>query len=547
MRLRPYQESARDSAWTIAQQRPAAVVLATGLGKSHVIEGVARRGWEERGRKPALLLAHTKPLLDQLSAKLASQGWTVCREQAKDRALLSWARTAGLSGPTVVVASVATMRTLSRHYERWHSEDDEHRGRRYTSFPRDFFSSALIDETHHAVAESYRLMIDWFTCPWIGVTATAQRKGLGDIFALAEGSMTLRDGVLDGWLVPPRFIRQEVHEWDLSELRRGKGDVDAAQLAQIVEAAMPAVLEPLREVLGDRRCVAFWPSVCAATRGAEWLRAAEISARAVWADTEQGERREIFDGLAEGGVQVVSNCGVLTEGFDEPTIRCVAIARPTRSELLYIQMAGRGVRPWPGTVDGLDQATADERKAAIAASPKPDCLILDYEGHGAKFDLAGPACLLSGLDEAEAKEAAELLGAGVLFEEAEAEAKRRVIEQERLARELAARAERAAELRKKSPWSMSEEDYLQLGMPARFARKSTADMAARCSRAQRGLIYRLNCDVARMEGAADEQATARKVWPVSETWTKRAASDEITYLQHRLKRRPAMTQEGGTP
>jgi hypothetical protein len=37
-----------------------------------------------------------------------------------------------------------------------------------------------------------------------------------------------------------------------------------------------------------------------------------------------------------------------------------------------------------------------------------------------------------------------------------------------------------------------------------------------------------------MEGAADEQATARKVWPVSESWTKRAASDEITYLKHRL-------------
>lgn len=542
MNLRPYQETARDSAWMIAQKRPAAVVLATGMGKSHVLEGLARRGWEEHGRKPVLLLAHTKPLLDQLSAKMQSCGWTVCREQAQERALLSWARTCGLSGPTVVVASVATMRTLSRHYQRWHSEDDEHRGRRYTSFPRDFFSCALIDETHHAVAESYRLMLDWFQCPWVGVTSTAQRKGLGDLFELADGSMTLRDGVVEGWLVPPRFIRQEVHEWDLSELRKGKGDVDAAQLAQIVEAAMPAVLEPMRELLEDRRCVAFWPSVVAAQKSAEWLRAAEISAHAVWADTDRQERRDIFEGLAEGDCQVVSNCGVLTEGFDEPTLRCVAIARPTRSELLYIQMAGRGVRPWPGTVDGLELATAEERKAAIAASPKPDCLILDYEGHGAKFDLAGPACLISGLDEAEAKEAAELLGAGVPFEEAEAEAKRRVIERERLARELAARAERAAELRKKTPWTMSEEDYLSLGMPRRFARRSTANEAERCSRAQRGLIFRLNCAVARLEGQP-ETATAKKVWPVSETWTKRAASDEITYLQHRLKA-PARKESG---
>lgn len=529
MRLRPYQETSRDSAWSIAQRQPAAVVLATGLGKSHVMEGTARKAWEAT-RKPVLALAHTKPLLAQLAAKFHAMGWTVCREQAKDRALLSWARTAGLSGPCVVVASVATMRTLSKRYH-WHKDDDEHRQRRYTSFPRDFFAAALIDETHHAVAESYRLLMSWFQCPWVGYTATPQRKGLADLFELANGSMTLAQGVTEGWLVTPRFFDTQVAEWNLSELRRTKGDVDIGQLSQIVEAALPAVLEPMLEALEGRRAVAFWPSVMAATKAAEWLRVHDIGARAVWADTDEEQRREIFDGLSDGDVQVVSNCGVLTEGFDEPTIRCVAIARPTRSDLLYIQMAGRGVRPWPKCIDGLDEATPERRKEAIAASPKPDCLILDYEGHGAQFDFAGPAALLSGdLPDLVRKRAAELLASGAAFDEVEQQAKREVWERERFERELAERAARAAELRKKSAWTMTEEDYLELGLPARFARKSTPNEEARLSESQRKYLYRLNCEV-------DGKDTANRVWRVSGTWSKRAASDEISYLKHRLANR----------
>lgn len=531
MSLRPYQETSRDSAWSIAQRRPAAVVLATGLGKSHVMEGNARLAWEQRKRKPVLALAHTRPLIAQLAAKFHKMGWTVCCEQAQERALLSWARTAGLSGPTVVVASVQTMVSLARKYERWHPHDDEHRGRRYTSFPRDFFAAALIDETHHATAQSYRLQMGWFDCPWIGYTATPQRKGLADLFELAPGSMTIREGILDGWLVNPRFLPTEVPEWDLSELKRGKGDIDQGQLAQIVEAALPAVLEPLRESIGDRRCVAFWPSVVAATKAAEWLRVNDLRAKAVWADTCEQERREIFDGLSEGDVQIVTNCGVLTEGFDEPTVSCIGMMRPTMSESLYIQMYGRGVRPWPGCLDGLDDAEPARRMEAIAASPKPDCLILDYEGHGSKFKLASRAVLLSAdLPELVRKRAAELLGEGVRFDEAEHQAKREAAEREKFERELAERAARAVELRKKSPWSMTEADYLEMGLPARFAKRSTADESARLSPRQQSYIYALTIK-------ADGKDAAKRVWRISETWSKRAASDEIAYLQHRLSNR----------
>jgi hypothetical protein len=80
-----------------------------------------------------------------------------------------------------------------------------------------------------------------------------------------------------------------------------------------------------------------------------------------------------------GKVAVMGQCGVLTEGFDEPSIACVLIARPTRSRVLFTQMVGRGTRLHPG---------------------KDDCLVLDLAGVTERHDLATVA-ELAGLDPAE--------------------------------------------------------------------------------------------------------------------------------------------------
>ena len=80
--------------------------------------------------------------------------------------------------------------------------------------------------------------------------------------------------------------------------------------------------------------------------------------------------------FAAGKVQVVCNCGVLTEGFDDPGVEVVIMGRPTKSRSLYSQMVGRSTRPLPGVVDGPE--TAEARKAAIAASAKPSCLVVDF-------------------------------------------------------------------------------------------------------------------------------------------------------------------------
>ena len=93
-------------------------------------------------------------------------------------------------------------------------------------------------------------------------------------------------------------------------------------------------------------------------------------------------------------LQVVCNCGVLTEGFDDPGVEVVIMGRPTKSRSLYSQMVGRSTRPLPGVVDGPE--TAEERRAAIAASTKPSCLVVDFVGNAGKHKLVTTADILGG-------------------------------------------------------------------------------------------------------------------------------------------------------
>ena len=103
--------------------------------------------------------------------------------------------------------------------------------------------------------------------------------------------------------------------------------------------------------------------------------------------TKPDERKERFERFASGAVRFLVNVGVATEGTDLPRCSCVAIVRPTMSRGLFVQMAGRGVRlrdAWD-----VEPATAEERRAAIAISPKPDCLLLNFAPSNARHRKSG--------------------------------------------------------------------------------------------------------------------------------------------------------------
>ena len=148
---------------------------------------------------------------------------------------------------------------------------------------------------------------------------------------------------------------------DFDALRTQHGDFVEAELEGLLLAAnAPAqVLAAFQAHAADRKALLFTPTVALASAMAQTFCAAGIAAEALDGTTPLATRRAILQRLHTGTTRVVANCAVLTEGFDEPSVDCIIIARPTQSAGLYQQMLGRGTRTYPG---------------------KTDCLVLDVVG-----------------------------------------------------------------------------------------------------------------------------------------------------------------------
>src|SRR5262249_57139738 len=122
------------------------------------------------------------------------------------------------------------------------------------------------------------------------------------------------------------------------------------------------------------------------------FRSAGLAAASVVGDTPTDERQAIYRQVRSGSVQALASCAVLTEGFDEPSIDCVMLARPTKSKVLLYQCIGRGLRLWPTKEDCLliDATGATKRHGllSIAAElglllPKtPHEVVVPAGGHG---------------------------------------------------------------------------------------------------------------------------------------------------------------------
>lgn len=382
--LRAYQREALAAAWARfdAGDRATLLVAPTGTGKTVTFAAHAQRTVDAGGR--VLVIAHRSELLEQAQAKLRAAGVWAAIEQADRHA----------GDAPVVVASVQTLK-----------------GKRLESWARDAFDDLVIDEAHHARAATYEAIVEWFeTARVLGVTATPDRldgKGLGSVFASCAYRYELRDAIRDGWLVPVVARRVRLEGVDLASVKTRAGDFAQDQLGAVMgdEAALRGAATAIREQAGARRTIAFCVDVAHAHGLAAALNHDEPGcARAVDGTMGRAERAAVLDGFRAGAFRVLTNCEILTEGFDEVRVGCVALVRPTKSRALYAQMAGRGVRPLvPPT-----EETAEERRAVIAASDKPDVLLLDFTGATGKHRLIGPADVLAGADELDPEVLAEL-------------------------------------------------------------------------------------------------------------------------------------------
>ncbi|HEY9174554.1 MAG TPA: DEAD/DEAH box helicase [Verrucomicrobiae bacterium] len=439
MILRPYQSAASDAIFTEWQERDSTlVVIPTGGGKTVLFADVIRRVFPRR----ALVLAHREELIFQARDKIQRvTGLSADVEMGDYRA------EGGLFGSARVV--VSTIQTQC-------SGGDG--GGRMAKFDPQRFGVLIIDEAHHATSPSYRRVIDYYrTNPALkilGVTATPDRadeEALGQVFQSVAFDYEVLDAIHDGWLVPIEQQMVHVEGLDYSSIRTTAGDLNGGDLAAVLEAEknLQQMAAASLAIIGSRRALVFTASVKAAEMTAEiFNRHRAKMASWVCGKTEKDERRSVLAAFAAGKLQVVCNCGVLTEGFDDPGVEVVIMGRPTKSRSLYSQMVGRSTRPLAGIVDGPE--TAEARRAAIAASAKPSCLVVDFVGNAGKHKLVTSADILGGKVSDEAVELAigkaKQAGQPVNMTEALDEAEEELKEQKRLA-EAARRARLVATAR----------------------------------------------------------------------------------------------------
>ncbi|MBI5014564.1 MAG: DEAD/DEAH box helicase [Deltaproteobacteria bacterium] len=346
------------------------VCLPTGTGKTVIFAEFPRFF---RMKKRMLVLAHREELLDQARDKIlrANPELSVDVEQAGRHA-----------GPEsdVVVASVPTLGRAGSG--------------RIGRLDPDQFYLIVVDEAHHATAETYRRTLEHFGVfepdtkrLLVGFTATPKRgdgQGLDGVFEEISFSRALPEMVRAGYLAPLAAYRVET-DVDLTGVKTRLGDFVTSHLSRAVnvQERNDLVVRVYRDRLDGRQTLCFCVDVAHAQHLAEAFGRAGIPSAAVTGETPRPDREATLAAFREGSLRVLTNCMVLTEGYDEPSVSGILLARPTKSTLLYTQMIGRGTRLHPGkddvTVVDIVDASRSHRLVTLPT----------LFGLPAAFDLAG--------------------------------------------------------------------------------------------------------------------------------------------------------------
>jgi DNA repair protein RadD len=343
-----------------AQYRPGLALrvllqLPTGAGKTFIFCRIAA-GAIAKGKR-VWLLGHRAEILTQISDALYALGI--------DHGVLEGGQAD--TDSTIIVASIAT---LSRRLDRYKDE------------PPDLL---IVDECHHAVAGSWRKILNAFPKARIlGVTATPERldgRGLGDVFQTMIIGPDVAELTRQEFLVPAVVYAPAV-DLDLSGVRTRAGDFASDDLAKVMgQGALVGDAIEHYKTLGDGvPAIAFAVNVSHSLKIAARFNAAGIAAAHVDGETPAAERKHFITALGTGKLKVLCNCGLISEGVDVPIVGAAILMRPTMSLALYLQMVGRALRPAPGKTRAiiLDHAgnslrhglPADPREWSLEGKPR---------------------------------------------------------------------------------------------------------------------------------------------------------------------------------
>ncbi len=342
--LRPYQTEALKAVKNRNVDR-GIIAIPTGTGKGHISGHLT----EALGTQKILYLAHREELIDQLFdhvERVLGFG-KVSVEQASRRS--------NIFSP-VVVASIPTLTA--------------NKCKRLKRLGEDRFEALVCDEAHHSTAETYlkiwqhfgildenKKKVDIPSIPLIGLTATPSRGdkvGLNNVYDDILYQMSLAKAIEDGWLVPIYAFTIRTST-SLDGIRTRMGDYSEKELsARVINHERNEVIyDAYLNNAKDLKTLIFCVNIEHAESVAEYFNNhhGETIAKHVSGKMKKDERRYIFNWFKRTPGAVLTNCQLVTEGVDIPSVECVIMARPTKSKTLYAQALGRGTRLAKGAKD----------------------------------------------------------------------------------------------------------------------------------------------------------------------------------------------------
>ena len=335
--LRDYQKRAIDQLYEWFNSHPIGnpcLVLPTGSGKSHIVAALCKDAVKSWPGTKVLMMSHVAELIEQNAEKML-QHWP--------NAPLG-IYTAGLGrrdlGEAITFGGIQSLRQkgdLIGHID-----------------------IAIIDECHlisHKDEGGYRSLLASLKeinphLRVIGLTATPWRLGHGlicdgdAIFSDLIEPVTIEELIFKGYLAPLRSKFTD-HCLDVSAVAKRGGEFIPGQLAKAVDSdddVNKIVSETLTRASHCRSILVFGTGVAHSDHLAQAFSDAGLSAACITGKTSKGERADLIRQFKAGELRVLTNAEVLTAGFDAPNTDCLVIARPTMSPVLYVQIAGRGMR-----------------------------------------------------------------------------------------------------------------------------------------------------------------------------------------------------------
>lgn len=320
LELREYQQEALDSLSEMRAKKETIALLyhATGTGKTVTAVMDAKRCG---GR--VLFVAHTMELVNQAFSTFESL-WT-------DASIGKFADSIKDTEAHVVCGSIQSVAL------------------NLDMFMDDDFDYIIIDEAHHASADTYQKVLAYFNPKFIlGLTATPERAddtNILEIFKNTAHKLDIQTAVEIGALVPVRCIRIHTNI-DMTKVRFNSVQYNIRDLDVkiCVTERNKLIVDTWLEYVKNRRTVVFCASVKHAEQVAQLFKDVGVAAVAVSGSMKTSERNEQLAKFANGDTKVLCACDLLNEGWDCPQTEVLFMARPTMSKVLYAQQLGRGMR-----------------------------------------------------------------------------------------------------------------------------------------------------------------------------------------------------------